>query len=122
MSEARRTTPAGGWLAQVARPRETSASVFHFTPDGRAFVDSGGAGSWTSSGPGRFSFRIAEPLFDDGGACRGWVDINQDAVQDGDRFTSRGVSVVHDASEAAAYTAEVQVSAVAAHPAAGAAA
>lgn len=90
-------TPAGAWTARVSRTGGTHTSVLHFTVDGRVFVASGGAGNWTPTGPGRFSFRIAEPVFDDGGRCVGWVDVMQQAVLSGGTFTGSGTSVVHGA-------------------------
>ncbi|MEV8594591.1 hypothetical protein [Streptomyces sp. NPDC052012] len=91
----------GAWTAQVRRETETSATVLHFTGDGRVFLSGGGAGHWEPAGAGGFAFRVAEPLFDErgpeAGACVGWVDIDQLALLDGDTFRSEGVSVVRDA-------------------------
>uniref|UniRef100_A0AAU3GQA4 Uncharacterized protein n=1 Tax=Streptomyces sp. NBC_01401 TaxID=2903854 RepID=A0AAU3GQA4_9ACTN len=104
-----RNTPAGTWTAQVARPRETTLSTLRFTAGGRALLVSGGVGggTWHSTGPGTFTYRIAEPLFDSEGAYRGWVDIEQNAEQNGDSFTSAGSSRVHDAGDTLLYEARV---------------
>ncbi|QOV35731.1 hypothetical protein IM697_37725 [Streptomyces ferrugineus] len=92
--------PVGAWSAQVHRETETSAAVLHFTGDGRVFLGDGGAGHWEPTGPDGFTFRVAEPLFDErgpaAGDCVGWVDIDQLAVLDGDSFRSEGVSVVRE--------------------------
>lgn len=96
------TLACGAWSARVRRETETSTAVFHFTADGRVFLAGGGAGHWEPDGPGRFSYRVAEPLFDERGPedgdCVGWVDIEQFAVLDGDTFHSEGVSVVRESS------------------------
>jgi hypothetical protein len=107
-------TVAGAWTARVARPSGTASSTFHFTPGGRAFLVSGGvgAGTWTTTGPDRFSYRIAELLLDGSGARIGWVDIDQQAVRSGDTFTSTGVTVVYDIDDVRTHSATVGVSAV----------
>jgi hypothetical protein len=95
-------SPVGAWSARVRRETETSAVVLHFTGDGRVFLSGGGAGHWEPAGPDGFTFRVAEPLFDErgpeAGDCVGWVDIDQLAVLDGDTFRSEGVSVVRDSA------------------------
>lgn len=89
-----RSGPAGAWSAQITRPRGTLAQTFHFTADGQAFMATGGAGTWTATGPGTFAFRISEPVLDEHGDCVAWVAVDQQAVQHGDEFTSEGLSVV----------------------------
>ncbi|WP_411081356.1 hypothetical protein [Streptomyces sp. cmx-18-6] len=85
----------------MERRGRTTASVFHFAVDGTALLLGGGtgAGTWEELGPGRFAFRVVEPMFGDDGRCTGWVVIEQTAVLAGPRFTSSGVSTVHDAQE-----------------------
>ncbi|MFD7612818.1 hypothetical protein [Streptomyces sp. NPDC059828] len=105
-------TPAGAWAVQVARPSGTYPGVLHFTVDGRVFLASGGAGSWRATGgAGAFAFRVAEPVFDDSGACTGWVDIVQRATLNGDTFSSTGTSVVHDHTGGPSRRARVGISA-----------
>jgi hypothetical protein len=101
-------SPAGSWSAEVGRPGGTSLVTFHFTPDGRAFLLSGGAGRWTSEGGGRFSFHVAEAIVDPNG-FQGWVHIEQHAVRSGSEFTSAGTSVVHDAAGGRAYEVQVEI-------------
>ncbi|MGA4867691.1 hypothetical protein ACPB9J_34200 [Streptomyces lavendulocolor] len=106
-----RITPAGAWTARVARPAGTSTSVLHFTVDGRVFLASGGAGTWWSTGERAFSFRIAEPVFDAGGGCAGWVDVEQRAVMSGSGFDAEGTSVVHGSDGARLRASRVTLSA-----------
>ncbi|MFF8828519.1 hypothetical protein [Streptomyces sp. NPDC015131] len=111
-------TPAGTWTARVARPGGTYTSVLHFTVDGRVFLDSGGAGTWwATAGEGAFAFRIAEPVLD-GGACAGWVDVEQRAVLSGDggAFGGEGTSVVYGADGARRRVARVGIAARARRP------
>jgi hypothetical protein len=107
-------TAAGSWTARVERPGGTAVSTFHFTPQGQAFLVSGGfgAGTWTATGPDRFSYRISELLLDENGARVGWVDIDQQAVRSGDTFTSTGVTSVYDIDDVRTRRATVRVSAV----------
>jgi hypothetical protein len=95
----------------VLRPRGEIETSLHFTPAGRVFLGTAGAGTWATTGPDRFSYRIAEPLLADGGAYTGWVDIRQDAVLAGDRLTSSGVSRVYDAEGNERYAVPVTVTA-----------
>jgi hypothetical protein len=106
--------PTGMWNARVVRPKGTTSGTFVFASNGTALlVDGGiGGGTWDTTGPQRFTFRLAEPRFDDEGGYLGWVAIEQDAVVDADTFTSLGVTTVYDASGTAAYSAQVSISAV----------
>jgi hypothetical protein len=104
--------PAGSWAARVGRPRGTTSVVVHFTPQGEAFLLSGGAGRWSSTGPGRFRFSVAEAIVDDGAdpaGFSGWVRIEQEAVLSADGFESSGTSTVHDAAGEPAYRADITI-------------
>ncbi|GAB3649329.1 hypothetical protein [Streptomyces sparsus] len=104
-----RHSPVGSWQARVSRPRETSTATVHFTPDGRAFLSAGGAGTWTATASDTFSFRIAEPVYDRRGTCVGWVDVDQRAVLHGGTFTGAGVSHVHGPDGATLHSAAVRM-------------
>lgn len=87
-------TPVGVWSATVERPGGKHPITLHFRADGafRLVTEAGASdGTWTRSGAGRFAFQVREPLPDSG-----WVDITQDAVQEGEAVRSSGISVVHD--------------------------
>ncbi|MFG2832647.1 hypothetical protein [Streptomyces sp. NPDC048434] len=107
------STPVGTWTEELLLERGTYTSTLRFTPNGRTLLLAGprpgcvGAGSWTATGDGRFSFRLAELVFDPDGTFTGWVDIEQHVVQTGDTFTSSGVSHVYDAGDQLLESAEV---------------
>lgn len=98
-------TPVGTWREELLLDRGTYTSTIRFVRNGRALLLAGprpgcvGAGSWAVTGPGRFTFRLAELVFDPDGTFTGWVDIEQHAVLDGDAFTSSGTSHVYDAED-----------------------
>uniref|UniRef100_A0AAU3GQY1 Htaa domain-containing protein n=1 Tax=Streptomyces sp. NBC_01401 TaxID=2903854 RepID=A0AAU3GQY1_9ACTN len=100
------SSPVGRWELEVSFEGDTYTSSAQFTPAGRAFLPNGGAGRWTSTGAGRFTFRIAEPIFDGSGNYLGWVDVSQTAVlsSDGTTFTSSGTSRQYDPSDQLART------------------
>jgi len=104
-------SPVGSWRVTVARPAGPSVAVLCLAPDGRATLAGGttGTGTWTSTGPDRFGYRLAEPIVDAAGTVTGWVHIEQRAVLAGDTFTSEGVTVVCDAGGEPAYRTPVAV-------------
>ncbi|MFE7759691.1 hypothetical protein [Streptomyces sp. NPDC057418] len=106
-----RSGPAGAWSARITRPRGTLTQTFHFTADGQVFMATGGAGTWTATGPGTFAFRLSEPVFDEHGDCVAWVAIDQRAVQHGDEFTSEGRSTVTGSDGNPLRTVEVAIAA-----------
>ena len=81
------STPVGTWREELLLERGTYTSTLRFTPNGRTLLLAGprpgcvGAGTWTATGAGRFSFRLAELVFDPDGTFTGWVDIEQHVVQ-----------------------------------------
>lgn len=109
--------PVGTWIERLLLDRGTYASTVRFTENGRALILAGprkgcvGAGSWTATGPHSFRFRIAELVFEPDGRYVGWVDIDQEAVLDGDTFTSSGTSHVYDAEDGLLETAEARAEA-----------
>jgi hypothetical protein len=109
--------PVGTWTERLLLDRGTYTSTLRFTDNGRALILAGprpgcvGAGSWSRTGPHSFRFRMAELVFEPDGSYVGWVDIDQVAVQDGDTFTSSGVSHVYDAQDHLLETAEVRAEA-----------
>lgn len=109
--------PVGTWSERLLLDRGTYTSTLRFTANGRALILAGprqgcvGAGSWTSTGPRTFRFRIAELVFEPDGRYVGWVDIDQEAVQDGDTFTSSGTSHVYDADDGLLESADVRAEA-----------
>ncbi|MEU5539078.1 hypothetical protein [Streptomyces sp. NPDC020362] len=113
-SEPTTGSPVGTWQEELFLERGTYASTLRFAPNGRALLLRGprpgcvGAGSWTATGENRFSFRIAELVFEEDGRYTGWVDIEQHVVQDGDTFTSTGSSHVYDAEDHLLDQAEVR--------------
>lgn len=99
-------TPVGTWREVFSVEGEPKASTLHFTPGGRAFILSGpanggaGSGTWTPTGENTFAYRITERIVDvESGIYVGWVDIDHRAEQDGDAFTSSGVSRIYDADD-----------------------
>ncbi|MBM7862194.1 class I SAM-dependent methyltransferase [Lentzea nigeriaca] len=99
------SSPAGTWVERFSVDGVEKTGTLHFTPNGRVFIIAGpphggaGAGSWRATGEGTFSYRIAERILGPGGEFIGWVDIDHEAVQDGDSFSSTGVSRVYDAED-----------------------
>ncbi|MEV5567843.1 hypothetical protein AB0L54_34060 [Streptomyces sp. NPDC052196] len=110
---ARTRSPVGTWKEELFLERGTYASTLRFTTNGRALLLRGprpgcvGAGSWTATGENRFTFRIAELVYEEDGTYTGWVDIEQHVVLDGDVFTSTGSSHVYDAEDRLLDRAEV---------------
>ncbi|MFK4249309.1 hypothetical protein ACI2LU_08155, partial [Streptomyces angustmyceticus] len=92
-------SPVGRWALKVSFEGRTYDSTVQFTPGGTAFIVGGGAGSWTRTGDGRFTFRIAEPVWGAQGDYLGRVSVDQRARLAGDTFTSSGVSRQYDADD-----------------------
>ncbi|WP_411083283.1 hypothetical protein [Streptomyces sp. cmx-18-6] len=98
-------TPVGTWKEELFLTRGTYTSILRFTETGAALLLRGprpgcvGAGRWEATGDNRFTFRIAELVFEEDGTYTGWVDIEQQVVLDGDTFTSTGDSHVYDAQD-----------------------
>ncbi len=109
--------PVGTWTERLLLDRGEYKSTLRFTENGRALILAGprpgcvGAGTWVQTGPNRFRFSIAELVFEPDGTYVGYVDIDQEAVQDGDTFTSSGVSHVYDAEDRLLETAQVRAEA-----------
>lgn len=106
MNETTATTPVGIWLELFSVLGEPKSSTLLFTPKGRAFILAGpsnggsGSGTWEATGENTFSYRLAERMIDvESGSYIGWVDIDHHAVQDGEMFTSTGISRVYDAND-----------------------
>ncbi|WP_369389927.1 hypothetical protein AB5J72_21495 [Streptomyces sp. CG1] len=112
--EAVTQSPVGTWQEELFLSRGTYASTLRFTENGRALLLRGprpgcvGAGSWNATGENRFTFRIAELVFDQDGTYTGWVDIEQHVTLNGDIFTSSGTSHVYDAEDRLLDQAEVR--------------
>ncbi|MGW1196768.1 hypothetical protein ACWD4B_13140 [Streptomyces sp. NPDC002536] len=94
-----RISPVGKWTLQVHFEGESYNSAVQFTQGGKAFFVYGGAGTWTQTGANRFTFHVAEPMWDKNGNYLGWVDVDQTAVIDGSTFTSTGVSRQYDQND-----------------------
>ncbi|WP_244417485.1 hypothetical protein [Streptomyces hygroscopicus] len=92
-------SPVGRWALKVSFEGHTYDSTVQFTPGGTAFIVGGGAGSWSRTGAGRFTFRIAEPMWSAQGDYLGRVSVDQSARLTGDTFTSSGVSRQYDADD-----------------------
>ncbi|MET7802869.1 hypothetical protein [Streptomyces decoyicus] len=92
-------SPVGRWALKVSFEGHTYDSTVQFTPGGTAFIVGGGAGRWSRTGDGRFTFRIAEPMWSEQGAYLGRVSVDQSARLTGDTFTSTGVSRQYDADD-----------------------
>ncbi|WP_159473974.1 hypothetical protein OG436_34810 [Streptomyces caniferus] len=92
-------SPVGRWALKVSFEGRTYDSTVQFTPGGTAFIVGGGAGSWSRTGDGRFTFRIAEPVWGSQGDYLGRVSVDQSARLTGDTFTSSGVSRQYDADD-----------------------
>jgi hypothetical protein len=84
-------------------------SEFLFEDNGSAHLVAGGtgAGTWEVTGPGRFSYRIREPLV----GADGTVEIDQHAVLDGDAFVSSGLTVVRFADGSTTREVTVRIAA-----------
>ncbi|MCL7495536.1 MULTISPECIES: hypothetical protein [Streptomyces] len=92
-------SPVGRWALKVSFEGHTYDSTVQFTPGGTAFIVGGGAGRWSRTGDGRFTFRIAEPMWSAQGDYLGRVSVDQSARLTGDTFTSSGVSRQYDADD-----------------------
>ncbi|MEJ8651761.1 hypothetical protein WKI65_27660 [Streptomyces sp. MS1.AVA.3] len=92
-------SPVGRWALKVSFEGHTYDSTVQFTPGGTAFIVGGGAGRWSRTGDGRFTFRIAEPMWSEKGDYLGQVSVEQSARLTGDTFTSSGVSRQYDADD-----------------------
>lgn len=96
--------PVGFWQGTVTRQDGSGTVKLTFLATGRLCLTSSeagssgrGTGSWTATGTGSFSYRVREYLFDSSGASLGFVDVSQQAVLSGRRFTSSGISEIYDA-------------------------
>ena len=97
-------TPVGTWTERFVVDGKEFESILRFTPEGRVFILSGphpggGAGTWTPTGDGTFTYRIAEYWLDEHGGYAGWVDVDHRAALTGDTFVSRGTSHMYDDSD-----------------------
>ncbi|MFC9231691.1 hypothetical protein ACFTZI_22480 [Streptomyces decoyicus] len=92
-------SPVGRWALKVSFEGHTYDSTVQFTPGGTAFIVGGGAGRWSRTGDGSFTFRIAEPMWSEKGDYLGRVSVEQRARLTGDTFTSSGVSRQYDADD-----------------------
>ncbi|MFB7941262.1 hypothetical protein [Streptomyces sp. NPDC056049] len=108
-------TPVGTWREEFSVEGEAKSGTLHFSRTGRAFILTGpanggsGSGTWTATGENTFSYRIAERIVDVAtGIYVGWVDIDHQAVQQGDSFTSTGVSRIYDADDALVLSVEMK--------------
>lgn len=90
------TSPAGTWVAQVARPEATNEVGLHFTADGVAFLygTANGVGTWSVDGDGTLRFQIREPVFDGDGNFLVRVDISQTGRVSGGSLSTQGESSV----------------------------
>lgn len=90
------TSPVGTWNAEVFVPDVgPHDAVFSFTANGKACVAGEGlegTGTWWRTGPRRFSYRIAEKVYDENGVHWMSIDVNQDALQNRKTYTSSGIS------------------------------
>ncbi|MFK0261246.1 hypothetical protein ACIQU1_07900 [Streptomyces angustmyceticus] len=91
--------PVGRWALKVSFEGQTYDSTVQFAPGGTAFIVGGGAGSWSRTGEGRFTFRIDEPVWGAQGDYLGRVSVDQRARLTGDTFTSSGISRQYDADD-----------------------
>ncbi|ANZ35115.1 hypothetical protein BBK82_02550 [Lentzea guizhouensis] len=101
---------AGQWRVRVGRPGGETESELDFAEDGTATLVKGGRGSgtWTATGAGTFSYRITEEMTDPAGT----VEINQDAVLNGDAFVSSGITTVRLADGSTIREAHVRITAL----------
>ena len=99
----------GRWRARVGRPGGDTESEFEFARDGSALLVVGGKGSgtWKSTGPDTFSYRILEELTE----TPGTIEIAQEAVLRGDEFVSNGNAVVRLANGTTAREAAISITA-----------
>lgn len=114
-------TPVGVWSATVERPGGAHPITLHFAADGafRLVTEADASdGTWTPAGAGRFTFQVREPLPVTDESPGGWVDITQEAAQDGGTLRSSGISVVHapDGTELARLPVHVHGSRTTAEP------
>ncbi|MGW4229011.1 hypothetical protein ACWEF9_06940 [Streptomyces sp. NPDC004980] len=111
----RYSVPVGSWQAQVTREGAAYEVRLSFRLDRTVcLVSPAGAskGSWSRTGTDAFDYRIRETWHDEGGAVTGWVDIDQDAKQNGSSFTSSGVSTVYRPDGTVDSSVPVNISAV----------
>ncbi|MGK5639746.1 hypothetical protein ACSNOK_15745 [Streptomyces sp. URMC 126] len=94
------TSPVGVWSGTVKFNDQSSPMDVSFGKDGAVCLEtpvSVGRGEWVKTGPRKFTYTIKE-TFKDGSGMSGWVSIDQDAIQNGPKFTSSGVSKIYDAA------------------------
>lgn len=95
-----RDSLVGTWTATVDREGVTNSATFGFRRDGSLCLrteGSSGTGTWRQAGDGTLNYRAREALRDPAtGASAGVVRINQTGRQQGDRFSSSGISLVYD--------------------------
>lgn len=111
--------PVGTWGGTVKLPDETHETDFSFTRTGTACLSFGGpgevsgsgVGSWWPTGPNRFAFRIRHGVYDPSGVLIGSVQVNQEANQNQNTFTSSGTSTIYAADGTQTGTAPAEVSA-----------
>ncbi|MCX5440581.1 MULTISPECIES: hypothetical protein [unclassified Streptomyces] len=96
-------TPVGTWSGTVTRPGASDPIQLSFGKSGHAcLITTSGSGTatssgtWTRSGSQQFNYKIKESLTDANGTATGWIQINQDAVQEGTDFSSSGTSLIYD--------------------------
>lgn len=90
-------SPVGSWNATVTRPGVTMPIQLYFAANGVACLvttDGESIGSWTRTGHDTFNYQIKEALVV-GGVTEGWIYIDQDARQRGEKFGSSGTSTVY---------------------------
>lgn len=100
------STPVGTWDAEVTAPDGMHPSTFSFTGGWKACIDydvpgqgSGhGVGTWTRTGPERFSLSIRHSVYDPNGTLVGYVQVDQNVVQSGVTLSGSGTSQVFDAN------------------------
>lgn len=101
-------SPVGKWQVELLINGQIHTNTLYFTPDGRAFVRTGGAGRWEATDATHFTFRLAEPMIDTEGNYLGWIKVHQNAVLQGDTYTSSGISKVYDAQDNLVASTEVK--------------
>jgi len=112
-------TPVGTWDGTVQTSGDTHQSTFSFAANGKADIAFGGpgevsgsgVGTWRATGPGHFAFRIRHSVLDPTGTLIGWVQVNQNAAQTGDMFSSSGISLIFAPDGTQTGTTEAAVSA-----------